>query len=222
MNRGKMFLVLSVVGAAVLCTSSAFAELVRYDTEAAFNAANTDRITNNLSDITPNGWAGVGKSVTSTNGSLTVTVKNSGDIYAPTTDNTGKALSLGGTLLIGGGGADTSITLGTPVTAIGLVGLSYSTTLPTTLYVNLSDGSKQKFTVVTTSLSNSFYLGFTETTPGLTITGITLEAAIANETNGGFGFTNLSVVSAVPEPSTTMMMLTGAVALLAYGWRKRK
>ena len=93
--------------------------------------------------------------------------------------------------------------LNNPATVYGVVTFSDNTTL---------DFSKAATVPFTTPPS---YLGFIVNTPGVTI----LKISTNLPTQNGFAFSEVSLGTAVPEPASLMLLVTGLVGL---SWRKRR
>ena len=68
-----------------------------------------------------------------------------------------------------------------------------------------------------TGLADEGYLGFTSDTP---ITGFQFVSTLGGQLNTGF--TDISEISAVPEPSTWAMMLLGFAGLGFMAYRSKK
>lgn len=195
--------------------ASAVGAVIRYDSQSAFMAAATALTTDSFAglDTSGNGYTSIGTTVRSD-----MTIANANAVYAVTWGfGAGNAMPDGGTFLGGDGNTITDITFAPGHTAVGLD--IFAVNNPATVYgvVTFSDNTTLDFSKAATVpfTTPPSYLGFIVNTPGVTI----LKLSTNLPTQNGFAFSEVSLGTAVPEPASLMLLVTGLVGL---SWRKRR
>lgn len=199
----------------------ASAGLIEYDTQSAFTAHANILSTDSFAglDTSSGGYSFLGATVVRPN----FTIVDVGGVYAVTSGfGADNAMPNGGTCVIGDGWNQMDATLATPCTAVGFDIFSLDSAATVAGSVTLSDGTTHAFTY-SAGLPNATpptYIGFVETTPGVTITKFSASDASVGK---GYAFSNVSFGNAiVPEPTSLMLLATGLLGLMAYAWRKQK
>jgi hypothetical protein len=118
--------------------------------------------------------------------------------------------------------ATATFAFATPIDAFGAYfsGLGNDTTFT----VSFSDGSLQTLTVAGSANSNAMFFGFTD--PGTGIASITLTDTWNNTVANNFGYfvgvDDVQFSSAVPEPTSMLLLGSGLVTLVARRRRSRR
>ena len=212
----SMACLLVVVAVGLNFGASAVGAVIRYDSQSAFVAASTGLTTDSFAglDSSGNGYTFIGTTVT--RGDMTIT--NTNAVYAVTWGfGPCNEMPDGGTCLTGDGNTITDITFAPGHTAVGLD--TFALNNPATVYgvVTFSDNTTLDFSKAATVpfTTPPSYLGFIVNTPGVTI----LKISTNLPTQNGFAFSEVSLGTAVPEPASLMLLVTGLVGL---SWRKRR
>jgi hypothetical protein len=213
---------LAVLAALLAPVKSAHGAFVFYPTRAAFDAATTGVTTIDFEGIAPpGGFSYFGRPGSLTLSGVMFTTPGNADLYViSSTFYPGYNLG-SGDFLQSGNGTPSSLTATVQLPGVftaAAFDLGTFDTINSQVTVQLSTGDQ--FTT-SAPFPTPTFVGFTSTVPftslSITITGGDRRDAL-NVDNFAFG----SAVSAVPEPSSQVLLALGSLGLLGYVWRRAR
>jgi len=151
--------------------------------------------------------------------SVTLAAPNYGDGFSGISTTTygnlyGFNVTPGGSKWLGSPGGAATFAFSSPTQSFGLWLTGVQTVFTSTFTLTFFDGSSETLSLPINVDGGAAYFGFTDA--GALISSIT----ITNQSNDAWGIDDVTYSSAVPEPST-LLLLGGALPLLGLAYRRR-